>query len=140
MPARHRPLHRAEGKAMKENSKPSGSPEDRDAADQHEDPEIKGRYTEGRYGAAGSKSGRHAEDEEGQYTEGSYGEAGSEGGVKNPTGDDAEEAGRFVEADYGEAGAAPGRSPESEIGQYAEGDYGKDGKAGPQRAAKPEKD
>ncbi len=121
---------------MTDNGKPAEDAE-RAAADHPDDPEIKGRYIEGSYGAAGTKSGRHARDEEGQYTEGDYGETGIEGGVPAASDDDEEEAGRFIEADYGVAGTVHGRSPKSEIGRYPEGDYGKDGTAGPQRAAKP---
>ncbi len=136
MPGRAQATPPAEGNVMTDNGKPAEDADERAAADHPDDPEIKGRYIEGSYGAAGTHSGRHARDEEGQYTEGNYGETGTEGGVPALSDDDAEEAGRFIEADYGAAGSVHGRSPKSEIGRYAEGDYGKDGTAGPQRAAK----
>ncbi len=111
------------------------NPEQPNGGENADDPEIRGRYVEGSYGAAGTKGGRHAHDEEGQYTEGNYGEGGSEGGVAEPGAPGEEEAGRFVEADYGAAGKTTGRTPEAEIGQYPEGDYGKDGRVEPQRKA-----
>ena len=100
-----------------------------------DEPELRGRYVKGDYGAAGVERGRHADDEEGQYSQGDFGEAGREGGLPEPLGSKAKEAGRFVRGDYDAAGAAGPRTAESEIGRYTEGDYGRDGTVGPARKA-----
>jgi hypothetical protein len=111
-------------------------PKDETAREQQpEEPELRGRYVKGDYGAAGAERGRHADDEEGQYTQGDFGEAGKEGGLPEPLGSKAQEAGRFVKGDYDRAGTAGGRTAESEVGRYTEGDYGRDGKVAPTRRA-----
>lgn len=105
------------------------------AREKPDEEELRGRYVEGNYGAAGTESGRHADDTEGQYIEGDYGAAGAEGGLPEPLGSHAAEAGRFVKGDYDGAGTAPGRTAENEVGRYTEGDYGTDGTVEPTRKA-----
>lgn len=103
------------------------------AGEKPEEPELRGRYVQGDYGAAGAGGGRRTDDEEGQYTQGDFGGAGREGGLPEPLGSKAREAGRFVKGDYDGAGTAGGRTAESEIGRYTEGDYGRDGIVDPTR-------
>jgi hypothetical protein len=123
------------GKIMTDSSEFEDPKDETAGKEQPEEPELRGRYVKGDYGAAGTERGRHAEDEEGQYTQGDFGGAGTEGGLPEPLGGKAQEAGRFVKGDYDRAGTAGGRTAESEIGRYTKGDYGRDGKIDPTRKA-----
>jgi len=87
---------------------------------------------------AGSAKKPEEPDLRDRYVEGDYGAAGSEGGLPEPLGDKARESGRSVEADYGGAGTTPGRTAESEIGRYSEEDYGASGTVDPVRQPGPD--
>jgi hypothetical protein len=116
-------------------------PQDRKAgSEKPKGPELRGRYVEGDYGAAGEEEGRHEDDTEGQYIQGDYGESGEEGGLPEPLGGKAEESGRFAKGDYGRSGKGAGQTGASEIGRYTEGDYGADGKVDPTRKAATEEE
>lgn len=122
---------------MTENSGFTDTPHDGGADKKPEEKDLRGRYVEGDFGAAGTQPGRHADDEEGQYIGGDYGAAGIEGGLPEPLGNKAKESGRYVKADYGDAGSTRGRTAESEIGRYSEGDYGEGGTVEPVRKPGP---
>jgi hypothetical protein len=126
------------GMAMTDSNE-MGKPRPDDAVEEQPDqPELRGKYIKGDYGAAGIQTGHHPDDEEGQYSQGDFGEAGKQGGLPEPLGSKATEAGRFVKGDYDEAGTAGGKTAESEIGRYTEGDYGREGVVSPAREASAE--
>ena len=73
----------AKGKIMTDSSE-FEDPTDESAPEvKPEEPELRGRYVKGDYGAAGVERGRHADDEEGQYSQGDFGEAGREAACPN---------------------------------------------------------
>jgi hypothetical protein len=123
------------GMAMTDSNEIGNPRRDETAEEQHDQPELRGRYIKGDYGDAGVQTGHLHDDEEGQYSQGDFGEAGKQGGLPEPLGSKATEAGRFVKGDYDEAGTAGGRTAESEIGRYTEGDYGREGVVAPAREA-----